>query len=137
MADFLVDSNVLVYLVDSKEKKKHSIALRWLGNIKDDLNSYFISTQNLREFVSIALKKGKAKPEKIAEWVAVFRDVFILIEDSSADILPALELSSRKKMHFWDALLATTMKRYKIGAIVTENTKDFRKAELRVFNPFR
>lgn len=40
--------------------------------------------------------------------------------------------------HYWDYLIASTMKENAVKEIYTENTKDFEKIpELKVVNPFR
>ncbi len=51
---FLVDTCVLFYLVDKNDAEKHRKASRWFESLKGE--NFFVSTQNLREFASVALK---------------------------------------------------------------------------------
>ncbi len=53
----LVDSNVLIYLVDPSDATKHAVARRLLEEIIRHPQNYVVATQNLREFASVALKK--------------------------------------------------------------------------------
>jgi predicted nucleic acid-binding protein len=127
MNETLVDTNILVYLIDSEEKRKHEKASQWFNNLQREKKYYFISTQNLKEFSAICLKKTKLGHEKINEWVELFSRIFFPIQDSKEDILHANEISKKNNIHFWDAMLIATMERCEIRKILTENTKDFRK----------
>ena len=125
MTEYLVDSNVLIYVVDDADKEKHIKAQKWFEQIAENIDLYYISSQNLREFASVLLKKDKATKENIKKWVANYSNIFVVIHDNKEDIGEAIDLAE-KKTHFWDALLAATMKRHNIKTILTEDTKDFK-----------
>ena len=120
----LVDTCILVYLIDKRESAKHEKAKKWFHSLSER-DRFFVSIQNLREFSNIALKKSAFLPEEINQFVQLFAARFKLLFDSIEDILMANEISSGKR--FWDAMLAATMKRHSISMILTENTKDFKK----------
>lgn len=138
MSEILVDTNILVYLLDKKEAKRHEKTLQWFQNLKRDKNSYFISLQNLREFSSICLKKTKLKHEKINEWTELFSRIFYLVSDSKEDGIKATQICRKNKISFWDSLLIATMQRCDIRHILTENIKDFQKySKIKTINLFR
>ncbi len=65
----------------------------------------------------------------------MFANRFHLLSDGIWDVADALVLAEGKKRLFWDALLASTMKRNFVTTIITENTKDFKELEVKVVNP--
>ena len=133
----LVDTCILFYLIDKTCEEKHRKALEWFKAMKGREN-LFISLQNLREFSNIALKKSSLSPKEINKLLRLFADFFELVYDNSDDIIKANERAGRTRKNFWDALLVSTMRRYKIRTILTENTKDFEKFKgVSAVNPFR
>ena len=139
MADCIVDSNLLVYLVDDTEKEKHSKALNWLESNSEGLKQAGVLLQNLREF-SAVLHKKKARVEqgKINLWISIFSRRFEVLDEKPEDTIKANELTEKFKTDFWDAFIAASMERLGIMAIYTENTKDFDKIKtgIKAVNPF-
>ena len=125
----LIDTSVLIYLVDAKEEKKHLKAIEWFESIFES-NEYFVSLQNLREFAFVAKKKELLKTDEIIKYVDLFADSFNLLQESVEDIKKASEKSQAK---YWDALLIATVKRNNIFQVITENENDF-KGEIGVMN---
>lgn len=133
----LVDSNILIYIADATEKKKHMEAKRFLEKIKKQPEHFAIALQNLREFCSIMIEKKKMPKEKIGEYIDTFTSSFeMLLKDSEEDVKKASFLSIENNMPFWDCLLATTMTKYNISMIYTENAKDFKSLnQIKTINP--
>ena len=125
----LIDTSILIYLIDTKEEKKHSKVVGWFESIFES-NEYFVSLQNLREFAFVAKKKGLLKVEEVKKYVDLFVDSFNLLYDSVDDIKKASEKSQAK---YWDALLIATVKRNNIFQVITEYENDF-KGEIGVMN---
>jgi predicted nucleic acid-binding protein len=117
----LIDTCILVYLIDSSDEIKHQKVVDWFSSIIGD-DDYFVSIQNLREFVFVAKKKNLIESGDIRHYINLFVDSFNLIEDNVTDILDA-SLSGSKR--FFDNLLVSTAKRNGIFEILTENEKDF------------
>ncbi len=131
----LVDTNILVYLIDKTDEKRHRKAKEWFKSIKGQEN-LFVSAQNLREFSSIALKKSSLHVNEINKILRLFADAFDLIFDNFEDIIKANNKIEKTRKNFWDALLAATMQRHFISVILTENTKDFKKIKgIKAINP--
>lgn len=133
----LVDSNILIYIADATEKKKHKKAKNFLEKIKKQPEYFAIALQNLREFCSIMIEKKKMHKEKLGEYIDAFTSSFeIILKDSEEDVKKASFLSIENNAPFWDCLLATTMAKYNIDIIYTENIKDFKPLnQMKAVNP--
>jgi predicted nucleic acid-binding protein len=131
---FLVDSNILVYLIDTADELKHEKALEWLSNSYS--LSIFVSTQNIREFANNCLKKS-ASNNQILEFIELFCARFIVLQDDQLDTKNAIELSKGNRNLFWDASLVSVMKRNNINLVFTENVKDFQKLGVKAINPLK
>lgn len=101
-----------------------------------------VTVQNLTEFYVVVTEKVEhplpsVKARAIIEdtiasdkWRIFDRDVFTISR--------AILLSSKYKIHFWDALLAQVMLENGITGILTENSRDFRKIPgITAENPFK
>jgi len=130
----LVDSCILVYLVDKTEKGKHEKAKKWFETIRWRKN-YFVSIQNIREYANIALRKTAIPTSEIIENMALFSETFNAIFDNVEDVATAISLAEAKRKVFWDAMLAATMQGHGIKVILTENTKDFKFKGIKAVNP--
>ncbi len=135
----LVDSNVLIYLVDHSDATKHAVARRLLEEIIRHPQNYVVATQNLREFASVALKKmGLDYPELLEACDTFTRSFGRILSDTVRDAVEAFVLAKQTDSSYWDALLASTMARNGVHAILTEDEKDFKRFPgLEVINPFR
>jgi len=123
----LVDTNILVYLVDATDKKKHEKAKMFLDKIIQHPEIFVVSLQNLREFSSVLINKKKINKQKLEKYLDLFNGAFEeILYDNVDDIISASKESLDKKSSFWDSLLMATMKRNAIELIYTENLKDFK-----------
>jgi len=135
----LIDSNVLVYIIDSSEERKTRTALKLLDTVAQKPSEYVVAEQNLREFSAVISRNKQFPEEKFYESLNAFLSAFgEIIRDEIHDWLEAFTISRSHATSYWDALLAATMKRHGITKIITENVKDFRKVPgLTVENPFK
>lgn len=128
-----VDTCILYYLIDTHEQKKHERAVRWFYTVAP--KEFFISTQTLREFANVSLKKSSLKTEEIIEFLELFSARFTVMEEEFCDVVTAIILSKNERRNFFDALLAATMKRNSVITILTENIKDFGGLGVKTINP--
>ncbi len=137
----LLDTNILVYAYDTSKREKREVCKGFVRRCLEGEEEYAISIQNLSEFyVVVTGKIENPLPPEVAEkriegmieyagWVKIKPDV--------DTISHAIKISRRYRIHYWDALLAATMKESGISKIYTENTWDFDKVPwLEVINPF-
>jgi predicted nucleic acid-binding protein len=135
----LIDTNILVYAYDESEGKKHEICKRLIDECWRLREKYSISIQNLSEFYVVITKKiENPVPMKMAK--EIIEDIiefqnWILMDYDPRTILSAIELNMVYKVHYWDALIAATMRENKIFSIYTEDG-DFKNIPwLNVINP--
>jgi len=131
---FLVDSCILIYLLDTKEDEKHKKAKIWFESNKE--KRFFISAQNIREFSSNCIRK-RAPIEKIIELIYLFSARFIVLQDDFLDTKNAVEVAYSCPNLFWDAEIVSVMKRNNVDCILTENTKDFESLGVKAVNPLK
>lgn len=137
----LLDSNILIYSIDSSEKEKHVIAKKileecWMGKC-----SYVLSIQNISEFFVNATNKvakplSKEQGQKIVKRILSFNN-FIKIVPSQDTLKRAIDIVISHNVPYWDALIAATMLENKISQIYTENTADFNIPGITPINPFK
>jgi predicted nucleic acid-binding protein len=135
--NILIDSNVLIYAETTDDEQKHATAISAMEKAKLDYVP-FISIQNLNELCSNLVKKSKLGYDSINDRISSHKDSFELVSFSVETIKTATQLAREHKVHFYDCLLAATMRENKIFAIITENEDDFKRIPgIKVINPFK
>ena len=135
---FLVDSNILVYYFDSAEPAKHKISKEIIDKCLDGKLKLAVSVQNLSEFFSVTTSKKiltKVDAIRTLSYFAEFSGIAKITFDHKT-VVEAAAISEEYDMHYWDALLAATMKHNNILNLYTENKKDFKIPWLNAVNPF-
>jgi len=139
---FLIDTNILVYSYDSSETKRQEICSSLLKKCWKREASYAIALQNLSEFYVVVTKKiekplSNETARKVIKDIIDFKNWQVLgINEIS--LITAIDLCSKYKIHYWDALLCAAMKQNEINNIYTENIKDFKKIPwIKAVNPMQ
>ncbi len=135
----LIDSNILVYAFDRDEAEKHENAKAFLKEAYKD-RAFTVSIQNLAEFHSASTGKIERtlSPEYSAEIILEFAAAFEVIKYDEKTIVDAIKTQILYNIHFWDALIASTMQENNVKTIYTENTKDFGKIPwVKAINPLK
>ncbi|MDD5472578.1 MAG: PIN domain-containing protein [Candidatus Methanoperedens sp.] len=136
----LIDTNLLSYVFDESEPEKKIICKDLTAECWKGKQKYAVSVQNLSEFYVVVTKKIQHPiPEKVAkrfiELILDFQGWHVL-SISASTIASAIDISNKYKIHYWDALLAATMRENKVFSIYTEDS-DFGKIPwLKAINPF-
>jgi predicted nucleic acid-binding protein len=137
----LLDTNILVYAYDISEGDKNPFCRElvkrcWEGEVK-----YAVSLQNLSEFFVVVTSKvenpmtARQARERVSRIIG-FANWVKLVPDTET-VLSAMDINSKYGVHYWDSLIAATMRQNGISRIITENTGDFEKVPwLEVINPF-
>lgn len=135
---FLIDTNILIYSHDkTADKIKYQKAKEFIAR-KTLSKECHVSAQNLAEFYYVFTSKLQKTVSSFQArtMLQLFVDSFSVIQYSAPTVLEAANIQSLYKIHFWDALLAATMKENNIQLIYTENLKDFKKIpEIEAINP--
>jgi predicted nucleic acid-binding protein len=136
----LLDSNLLSYVFDESEPEKKRICNDLIADCWKGKRKYAVSVQNLSEFYVVVTKKIQNPiPDKLAkrfiELIIDFQGWHVL-NINGHTIASAIDICNKYDIHYWDALLAATMRENNVFCIYTEDS-DFDKISwLKVVNPF-
>lgn len=136
----LIDTNVLVHAYVLIEPAKNTRARALLRQIWKH-GSGVTSVQNLCEFVVVVTRKVE-RPMSLTRAKSIVSTIlhspkWNVIDRDSGTLPKAIDLVSRYRIPFWDALIAASMIEHNIRIVVTENERDFKKVRgLKVINPF-
>ncbi|MDI6902853.1 MAG: PIN domain-containing protein [Methanocellales archaeon] len=137
----LLDTNLLVYAYDISEGKKHRVCKRLVDACWSLKKEFAISLQNLSEFYVIVTEKIE-NPLSAEIAGGIVQDIIEFqgwekIDFDAHTISSAIKISAKHSIHYWDALLAATMREYQVQHIYTEDD-GFRKIPwLTVINPMK
>lgn len=136
----LVDSNLLSYVFDESEPEKKKICEDIIADCWKRKRKYAVSVQNLSEFYVVVTKKIQHPiPEKVAkrfiELIIDFQGWHVL-DINGHTIASAIDICNKYDIHYWDALLAATMRENKVFCIYTEDNDFDNVPWLKVVNPF-
>jgi len=137
----LVDSNLLSYVFDISERDKRAICGELVADCWKGKRDLAVSVQNLSEFYVVVTKKiSNPIPKNVAgkfiELITGFQGWHV-IKSSASTIISAIDICTEYNIHYWDALLAATMRENNVFSILTEDG-DFRKIPwLKTINPLK
>lgn len=120
-----IDTNLLVYAVDKSEPAKQRVCKELLEECWKQTRSFAVSVQNLSEFYVIATKKienpiPEKKAQKFVSLIVNFQN-WKVIAPTARTIPAAINLSIAHNVHYWDAVIATTMRENNVFSIYTED----------------
>ena len=132
-----VDTNILVYSHDSSAGDKHVRARDTVERLWMD-RSGVLSTQVLQElYVSLKKARGALSTDQAREIVSDYLrwDVVVNTGDS---ILQAIDIESRHRLSFWDALIVQAAASAGCALLYSEDLSHGRVYEgVRVIDPLR
>ena len=105
MTKVFLDTNILVYANDHRDRQKQVLAAQALAQCMAE-QSGVISTQVLQEFASVALYKLGQDTEVIVRRLAQF-EAMEVVQLTPALIRRALEFHSLHQINYWDALIVS------------------------------
>lgn len=138
MSDVLIDTNVLVYAVDSSSPIKQHRAIEVLENlVKDGIG--FLSTQCLSEYFSVVTRKlfPPVSLEQAHLNLVYFCRIWPVKPLTGEIVLEAVQATIRYRMSFWDAQIWASAKHNGALEILSEDFSDGHVLEgVRFRNPF-
>jgi predicted nucleic acid-binding protein len=139
-ARVFLDTNILVYGIDSSQKDKQRRALEILeGSAKDYRDVHFVlSTQVLQEFYATAAGKLAVPLDESDAERAVTRLARLpVVQVDTQMILDAIATSREHGLKFWDALIVRAALDAGCDTLLTEDLQHDQVFDgLRVQNPF-
>jgi predicted nucleic acid-binding protein len=136
----LIDTNILCYSLDAGEPVKRAVAAELLSRCWRSEIALVVSIQNLAEFSVVMTEKVKHPvPDEVLQ--RFIRDIvsfngWTVIGYDSGTIVDAVNIKRKYSLHFWDALLAATMKQYNISTIYTEDSHIKKIPGITAIDPF-
>lgn len=135
MSKVFVDTNLLIYCLDSRDKKKQKQARQCLKKNEDEAQ-VVISTQILQEFYVASTKKLGVEPLEAKSLMKSFLN-FEVITVTHELIADAIDCSLLNKLSFWDALVVVTAESAKCVELLTEDLNHGQVIQgIQIHNPF-
>ena len=136
----LIDTNILCYALDAGEPEKRVVAVELLSQCWRSEIGLAVSVQNLAEFSVVMTEKVKhpvpdAVVTRFIHDIVAF-DGWTVINYDPGTIMDAIDIRRTYSLHFWDALLAATMKQHSVGVIYTEDSHFKKIPWIHVIDPF-
>jgi predicted nucleic acid-binding protein len=132
---FTLDTNLLVYAIDSAAGARHDAAGQIIQHaVRLDC---WLTLQAVSEFYAAVTRKGIVQPPDAAAQAADWLDLFPCTAASEAAARTALANAAVGRASYWDALLVATASEAGCRVILTEDLVDG--ADLggvRIRNPF-
>ncbi len=131
-----LDTNVLIYSVDSSDSAKQAAAL---GVIERHARGKtgVISTQVLQEFYSAATRKLAIEPLQARRIVRDFR-IFDIVQITPEIIEDGIDCSILNTISFWDGLIVASATTARCSEILSEDLADGQTIQgVSVRSPFR
>jgi len=119
MKQSFIDTNIIVYANDARDKKKQAIALNVIaGQMKSGTG--VISTQVLQEYAHVALNKLHQRQDVILRQLVLLEELNV-IQQSPALIRRAVEIKAAYQISFWDACIIAAAEHAKCSVILSED----------------
>ena len=134
--DFTLDTNILIYAIDSSQGSKHEVARGLLVHAARTRQALML--QSLNEFASVTRGKRLISLATLQEAMERNRNAFVLVAASVDDLLLALQAQEEHNLPLWDALFWATARRAGCRLILSEDFQDGRElGGVRFVNPFK
>ena len=129
-------SNVLVYATLNQDAAKKRVAASLIMEAVAS-DSFCISSQVLKEFANILIRKSNRLPPEIREDVRRFSR-FVVVPDTPDLVLDALDLRRDYDLQFFDALIVAGAERADCDTIYSEDMADgAHYGRVTIVNPFK
>jgi predicted nucleic acid-binding protein len=119
VSKIFIDTNILVYSLDTNDKVKHERARQVLQKIIEK-HQPVISTQVINEFFVVATKKLKADPIVVKNIIHNFRNMEIVNPDLQL-IEEAIDISVISQLSFWDSLVIAAAEKSNCELVFSED----------------
>jgi predicted nucleic acid-binding protein len=114
-----IDTNIIIYANDKRDKKKQTDALKVVTDLMKS-NDGTISTQVLQEYAFAALKKLNQKHDVVLRQLKLLES-FEVIRQSTEIIRRAVEIMHTYQINFWDACIISSAEHANCSTIYSED----------------
>ena len=129
-----IDTNILIYAFTADEPTKQETALKFLNDCLP-----VISTQVVKEFSNVLLKKTSIGLKAIRETINEITDVADVVNEDIGLIFTAFDIHERYKFSFYDSLIVAAAMKSRCKALLSEDMQDGLVIDetLKIVNPFK
>ncbi|MEI6425324.1 MAG: PIN domain-containing protein [Lentisphaerota bacterium] len=135
MNKYFIDTNIIIYANDSRDKRKQAVALALIKKLMSDGNGV-ISTQVLQEYAHVAITKLGQDHSVIMRQITLLGNLETV--GITADIIKrSVELQKLYQINFWDAGIIAAAEIANCDSIMTEDLNTGQMySGIRAVNPF-
>ena len=131
-----IDTNVLVYFVDGRNRAKQSISRTVIADAIGN-PEYVMSLQVLNEFANVSLKKLGMTEDEVRQYIEAFQRMRIVFQQSGWTVR-ALEIRKQYGLQFYDSLLLAAAEASGCDEFWTEDLNDGQMyCGIKAVNPFK
>jgi predicted nucleic acid-binding protein len=132
---FTLDTNILVYALDTVVGPRHALAVRIVDKAAD--RDCHLTLQALSEFYAVVTRKGIVPKREAAAQVEDWLLLFPALAASAAAVRAALTHAVAGRASYWDALLTATASEGGCVVCLSEDMADGgHVGTIKVINPF-
>ena len=130
-----IDTNLLVYAIDTANLTKHRSVHRLLDTLVEQ--DTVVSVQALAEFFHVVTRKGRLSTEEARDRIEDWQALFPVIAAGPNTLSQAIRSLRRCQMPYWDAMLWDIVQEAGVIVLLAEDFRDLAMIEgVRVVNPF-
>jgi len=135
MNQYFLDTNIIVYANDDRDKEKQAKAMQLVAEHMKS-GTGVISTQVLQEYAHVALNKLHQRQDVILRQLVLLEELNV-VQQSPALIRRAVEIKASYQIGFWNACIISAAEHAKCNIILSEdmNTGQFYSG-IAMQNPF-
>lgn len=137
--DVFLDTNVLIYQIDTRDRRKHAVAERIVREALSTDNAC-ISFQVVQECLNTVLRKAEVRLEvdDARAWLDTVLAPLVRVQSSLALYRRSLEVQARWKYSLYDSLIVTAALEAGCKRLLSEDLQHGQRVEgLQIFNPFK
>lgn len=135
MTRFSLDTNILVYAVDTTHQSKHDRAADLV--VQAARSDSVLTQQVIGEFLNVSRKFTAKLHPFLRETAERYTRTFPIAQTLPAFLLPAFDRAGRFKLQFWDALIVGVCLANGVTHLLSEDLQDGQKIDgLTVIDPF-
>ncbi|MDE1145549.1 MAG: PIN domain-containing protein [Azospirillaceae bacterium] len=132
---FTIDTNILVYAVDTQAGDRHRTALDVLARARG--RDCVLTVQVLGELFRALTGRHKVPASHAAAMVQAWRDALPVVAADDQCLVDAMDAVTAHNWSFWDAMIWATAKRAGCRVLITEDGQDGRTlGGVTLVNPF-
>lgn len=130
-----IDTNLFLYAFDKLDVKKNKKVIDFFKSIRED--DTHISTQIIKEFSNVNIKKFKVSEEILSKRLKIFES-FIIADTTMNVIEKGISLCYRYNLQFYDSLIIAAALAQNCNILYSEDLNNGQSVEgLQIINPFQ